>query len=150
LQIEPLLEMTVPPADLRFLEKFLERSVEGVLLSARGMGISQHGAFAMNQKDKHDTHDDGRKQSAEAQDGRGQQGQRDRSRDSESAGQSRPMQSGQHQPGQQQAGQRQPGGQQQAGHGQASQPRHESGQHGSGSGNKPNQGGGDRDKDRQR
>ena len=114
----------------------------------------------MDQKDKHSIRDDGRKPGTHIQDGRGQQGQRDRSRDSETAGQNRQMQagqqqpgqhqSGQHQSGQQQAGQRQTPGQQQAGHAQPNERRQESGQQGSGSVNKPHQGGMDRDKDRQR
>ncbi|MFI5016397.1 MAG: hypothetical protein ACHQHK_00480 [Dongiales bacterium] len=109
----------------------------------------------MDQKDKRNIRDDGRKPGTDTRDSRGQQGQRDRSRDSESAGQNRQMQSGQqqpgqHQPGQQQAGQRQTPGQQQAGHAQPNERRQESGQQGSGSVNKPHQGGMDRDKDRQR
>ncbi len=107
----------------------------------------------MDQKDKRNIRDDGRKPGTDTRDSRGQQGQRDRSRDSESAGQNHQMQSGQHQsgqhqPGQQQAGQRQMPGQQQAG--QADGRHQESGQQGSGPGNKPHQGDMDRDKDRQR
>ena len=109
----------------------------------------------MDQKDKHSIRDDGRKPRTDSQDSRGQQGQRDRSRDSESAGQNRPMQSsqsqpGQHQPGQQQAGQRQMPGQQQAGHAQPSERRQESAPTGHGSGNRSQQGGPDRERDRER
>jgi hypothetical protein len=59
------------------------------------------------------------------------------------------MQSGQHQPGQHQPGQHQPG-QQQAGHSQPNERRQESAPTGHGSGNRSQQGGPDREKDRQR
>ena len=113
----------------------------------------------MDQKDKRNIRDDGRKPGTDTRDSRGQQGQRDRSRDSESAGQNRQMQSGQHQPGQHQPGQHQPGqqqagqrqmpGQQQAGHSQPSE-RQESAPTGHGSGTRSQQGGPDREKDRER
>ncbi len=103
----------------------------------------------MDQKDKRNIRDDGRKPGTDTRDSRGQQGQRDRSRDSESAGQNRQMQSGQHQPGQHQPGQQQAGqrpspGQQQAGNPQQHERPREGAPDGTGTGNRSQQGGPDR------